>query len=206
MAVGIDLSLKHTFMIIFTIASFSVLTIIYINIISAASSTYTGLVGENLAHAINIVYAAPSDRDSTMLLTQTKGRFVVNFPDSENGTFVTESIDDRDSTNKTTHTSYIFRDIIIDINKTGFETLESNIQVCPAGTQEYQTPLINKKGECASNREKPCFKIINKEVKCHAQEKVSENAFIFSGSVCIKKARADPTKITLYHPNKEKKC
>ncbi|PKM92309.1 MAG: hypothetical protein CVU81_01185, partial [Euryarchaeota archaeon HGW-Euryarchaeota-1] len=105
MVAGMDISVKQISIVAFIFFVFSVVTWLYIPIISAATSTYTGLVGENLAHAINIVYAVPSDRDVTMLLTQTKGSFVVYFPDDQNGTFVIESIDDRGSTNKTTHTS-----------------------------------------------------------------------------------------------------
>ncbi len=270
MVAGMDISVKQISIVAFIFFVFSVVTWLYIPIISAATSTYTGLVGENLAHAINIVYAVPSDRDVTMLLTQTKGSFVVYFPDDQNGTFVIESIDDRGSTNKTTHTSHIFKDIIVDVNdslknrrflfcwddlkdggfvpsevenflkyefnikgldnakvvKTGnkFEIknnitstegknllatlatidyfdnyivvtfnekknsynltsinncsnmvyksyLGMNIAVCPPGTQEYQTGLVNGKGKCSGGN-KNCF-ALNRTCK-YAKEVLTE--------------------------------
>ncbi len=215
MVAGINLSLTHLFMIAFTITSFVVLSLMYINITSAAGSTYTGIVGENLAHAINLAHAAPPDRDTFLLLTQTKGTFVVNFPEDVNGeerkgALVIESYDySTSSTKKTTYTAYIFKDIKISVDND--IKADKNIQVCQPGSIQYQTSLINSKGVCALNMIKfdrggPCYcPTCVKEGVCRSLENVTDSAFIFSEKICIKKLRLAPTTIHIYSP-KEGKC
>lgn len=206
MVAGIDISLKETIAIAFTIAVFAVLSLVYIKIIFASGSVYTSLVGENLAHAIDMVYAAPPDRDTILLFTQTKGGFVVDFTDDpKNGKFV---IEPRyvDKSKHVTYTAHIFKNINIIIDDSLKISKDENITVCPPETLAYQTIFTNKKGKCALDFGKPCYIIENGEGICKQAQSLSNNAFELPYFVCIAKKRSDPNSISIYKPGDDGKC